>query len=587
MSDVAKTELNVSLSTIFSAWHDPAARILNVDLLTVAIAILLPWSTSGVAILVVLWLAALIPTLELRPFLLSLKRPVSAIPVAFVALAVAGMLWSDAAWSARLYAVGPTAKLLALPLLFYHFQRSDRGIWVFTAFLASCSLLMATSWVVAFEPDLTLKPEAAGRGIFVKNYIDQSQEFALCAVALAYPIVECIRTNRIRLAVLLAAAASGFAANMIFVVSSRTALVTLPIMLAVFAFSYLRCRTVIVATCAAAIVAAATWTASARLRTTVSTFISDYQHTKLQNNPSGLGSRLEYWQKSLEFFRDAPVIGHGTGAIQGLFEEAAVGETGAQAEIVKNPHNQTLNVAVQWGAVGILVLYAMWLVHLLLFRGDGLVSWIGLLTVIQNVFTSLFNSHLFDFVEGWIYVLGVGIAGGMALGPRGSHGSAAWTNSCLRDVRRLIATFKGRPVRPAASTVVVMIVVIAAAVFGLLFYWKHVRAPQLDTALAQEIRAAGTALDKYRASQGAYPVFHGPLVDVKKRLARDGYFTLETGDFPTVDSEAVYYSSHGKSYGLLFHIDRNSNNPSGTECVVQVGRSYMGGFLVGRPLCPH
>ena len=50
----------------------------------------------------------------------------------------------------------------------------------------------------------------------------------------------------------------------------------------------------------------------------------------------------------------------------------------------------------------------MWLVHLLLFRGDGLVAWIGLLVVVQNIFTSLFNSHLFDFHEGWMYVLGVG-----------------------------------------------------------------------------------------------------------------------------------------------------------------------------------
>jgi hypothetical protein len=38
--------------------------------------------------------------------------------------------------------------------------------------------------------------------------------------------------------------------------------------------------------------------------------------------------------------------------------------------------------------------------------------------VVQNVFTSLFNSHLFDFHEGWMYVLGVGVAGGMVLGAR-------------------------------------------------------------------------------------------------------------------------------------------------------------------------
>ena len=36
--------------------------------------------------------------------------------------------------------------------------------------------------------------------------------------------------------------------------------------------------------------------------------------------------------------------------------------------------------------------------------------------MVQNIFTSLFNSHLFDFHEGWMYVLGVGVAGGMVLG---------------------------------------------------------------------------------------------------------------------------------------------------------------------------
>ena len=34
------------------------------------------------------------------------------------------------------------------------------------------------------------------RGIFVKNYIDQSQEFALCAVALVYPIIRLLRANK-------------------------------------------------------------------------------------------------------------------------------------------------------------------------------------------------------------------------------------------------------------------------------------------------------------------------------------------------------------------------------------------------------
>ena len=57
----------------------------------------------------------------------------------------------------------------------------------------------------------------------------------------------------------------------------------------------------------------------------------------------------------------------------------------------------------------------MWVMHLLVFRGDDLASWIGLMVVLQNIFTSLFNSHIFDFNEGWMYVLGVGIAAGMVL----------------------------------------------------------------------------------------------------------------------------------------------------------------------------
>ena len=70
------------------------------------------------------------------------------------------------------------------------------------------------------------------------------------------------------------------------------------------------------------------------------------------------------------------------------------------------------------GTIGVVILYAMWFSHFALFRGGGLAAWIGLTVVLQNVFSSLFNSHLFDFHEGWMYVLGAGVAGGMVLRAR-------------------------------------------------------------------------------------------------------------------------------------------------------------------------
>jgi len=217
-------------------------------------------------------------------------------------------------------------------------------------------------------------------------------------------------------ALLLSAIALSFVINMAFVVVSRTALVTMPVMLAVFAILHLGWRSRLAVLCAAIVLAGLAFAASPQLRSTIDKFSREYRGYEEQNLGTSIGERLEFWKKSLHFIADAPVIGHGTGSIKRLFEQASTGPAGAaSAEVIANPHNQTLNVAVQWGMLGVIILYAMWLSHLMLFRQDGLMAWIGLMVVVQNFFTSLFNSHIFDFTEGWMYVLGVGIAGATML----------------------------------------------------------------------------------------------------------------------------------------------------------------------------
>lgn len=397
--------------------RSPVAWSEMVDLFAILTAASLPWSTSLTAIFNAAFLVCMVPFLDFKAFLQSLKRPICAAPIALFLLAVVGTLWSDAAWGTRLYAVGPTVKLLVIPVLLYHFERSPRGHWVFIAFFASCALLSVMSWLVAFYPGLSLKPgDPLERGIFVKNYIDQSQEFTLCAIALAYPVVVLLRDKRYWLAALLTALALSFFVNMAFVVVSRTALVTVPIMFAVFALLHLTWRSIAIISAVLLAAAAIAWQASPQLRKTAETFSRDYRLYTQERVPTSMGERLVYWHNSIQFFAQAPVVGHGTGAGYGLFEKVSKGEEWVKgARVFPNPHNQTLHVALQWGVIGIAVLYAIWIVHLLLFRGDGLASWIGLLVVVQNVFTSLFNSHLFDFHEGWMYVIGVGVAGGMVI----------------------------------------------------------------------------------------------------------------------------------------------------------------------------
>jgi O-antigen ligase len=408
-------------------WRDRATWMTVADVFAILAALTLPWSTTLPGIFVACWLGATALVTDWRAFARLLKHPICYLPLSLAGLAVVGTLWSDASWSARLHGVGPTLKLLVLPALFYHFARSKRGMWVFVAFLVSCILLMVMSWIVLMVPDISLKPLAdRERGIFVKNYIDQSQEFALCAVALAYPIFRLLQAKRLWLAAILLAIAFGFIVNMSFVIVSRTAMVTIPAMIAVFALLHLKWRTSLAILCGLIVLTAVAFVASPLLQRKAEAIVSDYRLYVQENTPTSVGLRLEYWRKSLVFFAASPVIGNGTGSTLGMFQKAASGNGNvATARVIGNPHNQTLAVAVQWGVVGIILLYAMWAAHLWLFRGEGLVAWIGLLVVVQNIFTSLFNSHIFDFHEGWMYMLGVGVAGGMMLAAGERSASAA------------------------------------------------------------------------------------------------------------------------------------------------------------------
>jgi O-antigen ligase len=168
----------------------------------------------------------------------------------------------------------------------------------------------------------------------------------------------------------------------------------------------------VLAVLAAGVVA---WPLTSQLRTNVATMWNEIQSFKPEAARTRAGERIIFWQKSIDFISTAPILGHGTGSITDQFRRSAEGLTGMAGVASANPHNQTFAVAIQLGLVGTAVLFAMWMTHLLVFRGPGLAAWVGLVVVTQNVIGSLVNSHLFDFTHGWSYVVGVGVAGGIVL----------------------------------------------------------------------------------------------------------------------------------------------------------------------------
>lgn len=395
------------------AWANSPAYLALADVLIVLAAAALPWSTTLPAIFVALWLPVVAPTIQWRELARQLAQPAFAFPLLLLALAIIGTLWSEVPWAARLRGITPAAKFWVIPFLLHQFRRSQRGVLVLIAFAISCSLLMILSWIVMFDPAFKIT-RTVSDGVPVKNYIDQSQEFALCAFALALPALTLLRSRRWLAAIGCLALITAFIADLLFVVSARTALLYMAVLLLLFASLHLSRRGMLALFVAVAVAAALVWNTSPYLRQRIADIAVEYQSYE-KNTLASTAQRLNYWNKSIRFFAEAPLLGHGTGSIRQLFERDAAGQTGLRGEVVNNPHNQTLNVAVQWGFLGVILLYAMWLSHLRLFAESGLAAWIGLVVVTQNVVSSLLNSHLFDFHEGWIYVLGVGVAGGMRL----------------------------------------------------------------------------------------------------------------------------------------------------------------------------
>jgi O-antigen ligase len=386
------------------------------DGLAMALAASLPWSTSATGILAGLWLIALIPTLDVAVLRRVLSTPAGGLPVLLWVLALVGMLWAiGVPMAERVDGLSSYHKLLTIPLLIAQFQRSDRGRWVMIWFFISCGVMLVVSWALFLVPSLPWPwyGPSSRIGVPVKDYIAQSGEFTACVLLLAAIALDAWRERRHAFSIAMSLLALAFLANIFYISTSRTSLVVIPILLLLFACKRLPWTATAGALFAAVMLSIFAWSLAPEVKNNITDLLSEVRRFQPEGKNTRAGERLEFWRKSIGFIADAPIIGHGTGSIRDQFRHSVVGQIGMAAMAAENPHNQTIAVAIQLGLVGTAALFAMWLAHVLLFRGDGIIAWAGLLLVTQNVVGSLFNSHLFDFTQGWGYVIGVGVAGGM------------------------------------------------------------------------------------------------------------------------------------------------------------------------------
>jgi O-antigen ligase len=384
----------------------------------VAVAASLPWSTSATSILLALWLVTLLPSLDVMAVRRELKTAAGGLPVLLWLIAAAGMLWADVSWPERIDGLGGFHRLLVIPLLLAQFRRSEDGDRVLYGFFAAAVALLLWSWTLALVPSfnwLRTNTNNPAYGIPVKDVIAQSTTFLICLFALIWRVCDLLRKRNWRTASVLGVLAVLFLANLVFVAMSRADMLVAPVLLLVLGWRQWHWKGIVIACVAGSVLAAVAWSSSQYVRDRFNGAAADIEAYRLTHVHNDIGDHLEFLKKSLGFVRDAPFVGYGTGSIASLFKRSAEGETGAAAVASVNPHNQVFAVAIQLGLLGAAVLLAMWGAHYLLFRALSFTAWVGAVVVIENFVSSLVSSHLFDFTHGWLYVLGVGVVGGMML----------------------------------------------------------------------------------------------------------------------------------------------------------------------------
>lgn len=379
----------------------------------VATAFSLPLSTSAEAITVSIFAVLALLTLDLSRLRAVILRPAALIPVLLFLLLLIGVSWSTETPGVAIRWVGPYAKLLLIPLLIASAFTPKQVLQIGFGFLAACLILLVLSWASILWPS---GPWGWFKtvGVPVKDNAVQSGCFALCAFGLAFAALKMRDRLGSRTALAMGMLALAFSVNIFFISVSKTGLLMVAALLALFIIHSGGWRRMLLLTFPSLLVIAIAIWLSAPAQRRLEGFVADMRAAKTSDESISTASRLDFWSKGLKFVQQSPVYGHGTGSIRPLYQSLEATMPSPYGEATADPHNQFLAVALQVGLLGGFLLLAMWFVHLAMFIGRDFASVMGQAVVLQNILGSLFNSHLSTVTQGMLYCLAVGLLGAIA-----------------------------------------------------------------------------------------------------------------------------------------------------------------------------
>ncbi|SAK71566.1 O-antigen polymerase [Caballeronia fortuita] len=340
----------------------------------------------------------------------------------FVALA-ASLIYTTAHMSEAVKILLKYRKLLLLPILFAVLQGGEASKWgraAMWALFGSLTVTMVLTFTNFFGWT-AVGPMHGAQGPVSKAWVFKDHiSGGLMMAFLAYLSMALGGTaNRPFWRWLLNLNALLALVNVLFVLQGRTGQVVAFVYILMFVARWLmqlkrgnidRVRavaTVAVMVACAALAYHAFTSEDSRLADTGREIASFRQH----NSVTSAGVRLEFYRRSVELFMERPVAGYGVGSVLPEFERFAKNQTGGEAVMASNPHNEFLLMGVQLGSIGIaLFLWLLYALHKECRRIDPLARAVVHGYLIAFFVGCLANSLLLNFTEGNFLILLSGIS---------------------------------------------------------------------------------------------------------------------------------------------------------------------------------
>lgn len=391
----------------------------------VATAFSLPISTTGTAISVSLLVIVTLLTTPRDEWHCVLRSPATLLPAVLLALITLSMLWSSQPF-------GPGGfthytKLLLIPVVMVSTFSPRQSMQIAHAFAAACIVILALSLASLFwqsGPWGWFK----GPGVPVKDNAVQSTCFALCSFGLGLYTIHFVRAGSWLPGVVTSLLAVLLFVDVFLINLSKTGALITVVLAAFFLARMLRWRARLGIAILLILIAALAISLSSEAQRRVAEISADIRVLEgssatakeagsIGSPPSkatvSTASRIDFWQKSIEFIQQAPLLGHGAGSTKSLYASLEIERPSPYGEAVPDPHNQFLAIAIQVGLVGGALLIMMWIAHFSLVFGASVPHLLGQAVILQNVLGSLFNSSLSQVTQGTLYCLAIGMLGAL------------------------------------------------------------------------------------------------------------------------------------------------------------------------------